>query len=100
MPDEGAKGMDISRFGEHDILLTFEEVAQLLRVSRATMYRLLGSGQLTGHKVGRGWRFYKTDVHRFVSFQAGTGNHASTSDELVDVDRTSIPQEKLVNSVS
>jgi len=59
--------MTIERFGDHDILLTFQEAADLLRVSRATMYRLLASGQLVGHKVGRGWRFYKADVHNFIS---------------------------------
>jgi excisionase family DNA binding protein len=62
--------MNIERFGDHDVLLTFEEAAQLLRVSRATMYRLLGSGRLVGHKVGRGWRFYKTDLHRFITSQS------------------------------
>ncbi len=61
--------MDIERFGEHDVLLTFQEAAELLRVSRATMYRLLDSGQLVGHKVGRAWRFYKTDLHQFVASQ-------------------------------
>jgi excisionase family DNA binding protein len=58
---------------EHDILLTFEEAAALLRVSRATLYRLLRAEQITGHKVGRGWRFYKTDLHGFIAGQrAGT----------------------------
>ena len=61
--------MEIERFGERDILLTFQEAAELLRVSRATMYRLLGSGRLIGHRVGRGWRFYKTDLHAFVAAQ-------------------------------
>lgn len=62
--------MEIERFGDRDILLTFQEVAQILRVSRATLYRLLGSGQLVGHKVGRGWRFYKADIHAFVAAQS------------------------------
>ena len=71
--------MDIERFAEHDILLTFQEAAELLRVSRATMYRLLASGQLVGHKVGRGWRFYKTDVHTFVAARTpGHGQPATT----------------------
>ena len=59
--------MDIERIRDQDILLTFQEAAELLRVSRATMYRLLASGDLVGHKVGRGWRFYKADIHRFVA---------------------------------
>lgn len=64
---------------EHDILLTFAEAAALLRVSRATLYRLLAAQQLTGHKVGRGWRFYKTDLHRFIAGQrAGTAQPPNT----------------------
>ncbi len=58
--------MALERFNEQDVLLTFQEAAELLRVSRATMYRWLASGQLVGHKVGRTWRFYKRDLHAFV----------------------------------
>ncbi len=61
--------MQQERFNEQDILLTFQEAAELLRVSRATLYRLLDSGQLVGHKVGRAWRFYKRDIHAFVLAQ-------------------------------
>jgi excisionase family DNA binding protein len=52
---------------EEDLLLTFKEAEDFLRVSRATLYRLLGSGQLVGHKVGRSWRFYRSDLRRFIS---------------------------------
>ncbi len=69
--------MAIERLEDRDILLTFQEAAELLRVSRATMYRLINSGQLVGHKVGRGWRFYKTDLHRFVA-----GPRANSSTQL------------------
>ena len=61
--------MRADHLAEQDILLTFQEAADLLRVSRATIYRLLASGQLVGHKVGRGWRFYKADLHRFIAGQ-------------------------------
>ena len=61
--------MQRERFNEQDVLLTFQEAAELLRVSRATMYRWLNSGQLVGHKVGKHWRFYKRDLHAFVSAQ-------------------------------
>lgn len=53
--------------GEGDFLLTFKEAEDFLRVSRATLYRLLGSGQITGHKVGRSWRFYRSDLRRFIN---------------------------------
>ena len=63
--------MEIEYVRDQDVLLTFEEAAALLRVSRATMYRLLESGRLVGHKVGRGWRFYRTDLHSFVTASPG-----------------------------
>ncbi len=75
--------MSLERFGKQDVLLTFQEAADLLRVSRATMYRLLASGQLKGHKVGERWRFYKTDLHAFVAGQdrSGAQNYLESSEQ-------------------
>ncbi len=70
--------MSTEHWAERDILLTFEEAAALLRVSRATLYRLIAGGQLTGHKVGRGWRFYKTDLHKFIAAQRAPVQHGAT----------------------
>ena len=44
------------------MLLTFKEAMGFLRVSRSTIYRLMWSGQLRGHKVGSTWRFYEEDL--------------------------------------
>ena len=49
-----------------DVLLTFKEAMSYLRVSRSTLYRLMWSGQLTGHKVGSTWRFYREDLRSCV----------------------------------
>lgn len=49
-----------------DTLLTFKEAMNYLRVSRSTLYRLMWSGQLTGHKVGSTWRFYHSDLQASV----------------------------------
>jgi excisionase family DNA binding protein len=43
-------------------LVTFKEAMDFLRVSRSTLYRLMWSGQLRGHKVGSAWRFYRQDL--------------------------------------
>jgi len=43
-------------------LLTFKEAMAYLRVSRSTLYRLMWSGQVVGHKVGSTWRFYASDL--------------------------------------
>ena len=47
-------------------LLTGDEVAKLLRVSRDTVYRLATRGELPGRKVGRVWRFSKEAIALYV----------------------------------
>ena len=81
--------MQQERFNEQDILLTFQQAAELLRVSRATMYRLLDSGQLVGHKVGRAWRFYKKDLHAFVAAQdrSRARNVPAPSEQMPELQR-------------
>ncbi len=51
-------------FGEP--LLTVGEVAQLMRVSNMTVYRLVNSGQLAAVRVGRGYRIREDDVRRYL----------------------------------
>lgn len=51
---------------QDDVLLTFKEAMSYLRVSRSTLYRLMWAGQLTGHKVGSTWRFYREDLRSCV----------------------------------
>lgn len=50
------------RITSDTVLLTFKEAMDFLRVSRSTLYRLMWSGQLRGHKVGSTWRFYESDL--------------------------------------
>ena len=59
---------------QDDVLLTFKEAMSYLRVSRSTLYRLMWSGQLTGHKVGSTWRFYREDLRACVAHEIHTTN--------------------------
>ncbi len=52
---------------QDDVLLTFKEAMNYLRVSRSTLYRLMWSNQLTGHKVGSTWRFYREDLRACIA---------------------------------
>jgi general secretion pathway protein E len=47
-------------------LLSLDEAAKFLGVSRPTLYRLLNQGDLTGLKAGRQWRFSKFDLTRYL----------------------------------
>ena len=46
---------------EHEVLTT-DEAAALLRVSTKTVLALAREGTLPGEKVGRAWRFLRSDV--------------------------------------
>ena len=54
-------------------ILTAEEAADLLRVSTKTVLALAREGSLPGTKVGRAWRFLRTDLFDYV--HAGAHQH-------------------------
>jgi excisionase family DNA binding protein len=47
-------------------LMTLGEVADYLRVTKTTVYRLLRQGQIPANKVGRQWRFDKTSIDEWL----------------------------------
>ena len=55
---------DFKKFPE---IMTPEELAEYLRVSRQTIYNLLWRGEIPGMKVGTHWRLKKTDVEEWIS---------------------------------
>ncbi len=48
-------------------MMTVDEVAQYLRVSRSTVYRLLRDGEVPASKVGGYWRFRRHVIDRWLS---------------------------------
>lgn len=61
------------RISDDEILFDLSETMDYLRVSRSTIYRLMKTGQLVGHKVGRKWVFYKRDVRALIEDRPVTG---------------------------
>ena len=47
-------------------VLTLQEAAAFLRTSERTMFRLLASGRLPARKIGKGWRFCRSDLVSYV----------------------------------
>ena len=62
--------VDVRDFSEP--LLTVGEVAQLMRVSNMTVYRLIKSGQLSAIRVGKNYRIRRADVSRYLNERAVT----------------------------
>lgn len=46
--------------------LTIGEVADMIRVSKMTVYRLVHNGDLPAVRVGRSFRVQEEDVHRYL----------------------------------
>ena len=53
-----------------DQLMTIEEVAHYMRVSRFTIYRLAKGRSIPATKIGRQWRFQKEEIDRWVKDQS------------------------------
>ncbi len=47
--------------------MTVNEVADLLRVSRMTVYRLINAGQLPSLRVGKSYRLREQDIHSYLT---------------------------------
>lgn len=60
-------------------VLTTAEAAALLRVSTKTVLSLANAGSLPGEKVGRAWRFLRSDV---LSFVRGTDSQRGRTGEV------------------
>lgn len=52
-----------------DRLLTVREVADAMRVSHMTVYRLIKSGELPAIRVGRNFRIRESELDRYFDSQ-------------------------------
>ena len=51
---------------DNGTFLTVAEVADIMRVSKMTVYRLVHSGELTAVRVGRSFRVHETAVNKYL----------------------------------
>lgn len=58
-------------------IMTIGEVADYLKVTERTIYRLAGSKQIPAFKVGGSWRFSKADIDGWIKQQSLEGLDAS-----------------------
>jgi len=65
-----------------DAVMTLEEAAGFLKVSETTVYQLLRDGQLKARKVGREWRFLKSELVAYLKEGAAMNDAKVTLDEI------------------
>ena len=52
-----------------DDILTIREVAEFLKLTEKTAYRLVSEDKLPGFKVGGSWRFRKSEIDQWIRQQ-------------------------------
>ena len=57
--------------------LTTEEVLEYLQVNLRTVYRLIKAGKIPAVRVGRQWRFRKSDIDAWLDSQRPRGHRAA-----------------------
>jgi excisionase family DNA binding protein len=62
-------------------LLTTRQVQELLKVDRITIYRMLNDGRLKGIKIGKQWRFHRSEIDQLL----GTPDSALSEDAAEEV---------------
>ena len=65
-----------------DAVMTLEEAAGFLKVSETTVYQLLRDGQLKARKVGREWRFLKSELVAYLKEGAAMNDAKVMLDEI------------------
>lgn len=51
------------KYGE---VLTLDELAEYLQLSKSTLYKIAQAGKLPGQKIGKRWRFHKAAIDKWL----------------------------------
>lgn len=55
-------------------VMTIDDLAAYLQVSKSSLYKLAQEGKVPGQKVGKHWRFHKSVIDRWL--EQGNGRQA------------------------
>lgn len=51
-------------------VFTIDELAEYLKISKSTLYKLAQMGTVPGQKVGKHWRFHKDAIDQWLGNQS------------------------------
>ena len=51
---------------EGDEILTVSQVSKLLKLHQRTIYKLVRNGMIPGRRVGKKWRFLRSEIMNFL----------------------------------
>ena len=55
-------------------VLTIDDLAEYLKISKSTLYKLAQEGAVPGQKVGRHWRFHREAIDEWLKHTAPARN--------------------------
>ncbi|WHZ29516.1 MAG: hypothetical protein OJF51_004318 [Nitrospira sp.] len=58
--------------GSKDRLMTVTETCRYLKITQRTLYRYLQSRQIPAFKLGKEWRFVRSDLEQWIRDRTGT----------------------------
>ncbi len=62
-------------------ILTIKEVAEYLKVTERTLYRLAQEGKIPAFRVGASWRFKRADIDAWIEGQKPSAARGDGSGE-------------------
>lgn len=74
-------GHTMSTSASNGEILTIKQVADYLKVTERTIYRLAAAKKIPAFKVGGTWRFSKTEINQWIQQQSGDGRTDRTADQ-------------------
>jgi len=57
-------------------VMTINELAVYLQVSKSSLYKLAQDGKVPGQKVGRHWRFHRGTIDNWLAKRSDEGGQA------------------------
>ena len=63
-------------------ILTIKEIAEYLKVTERTIYRLAAAKQMPAFKIGGSWRFSRQDIDGWIKQQSMEGLYARANNQI------------------
>lgn len=80
---------------DEDTSLTAIEVAELLKITKNTVYVLVKRGEIAAYKVGKKLRIDKKDVQEYITNQKNTNNNQNSYSKTITKDNVIEPENKI-----
>lgn len=86
--------MTISQWTELPLVLTSEQAAQVLQLTRRTITNMLDRGDLRGVKIGKEWRISRAELERFVETSGTPESQEQQMSSVLGADDTPVVVEQ------